>query len=120
MYLRRSFADDPLFAESRIVTSIYDDEFKGTLNKEFAKKVAFEVIQKDDIKHLKSGTYAGLMKNAIDFSDAVIKVAPKLNPEIEKYLKKADKPVLDHPGEDYIDLYNDFYDAVLEEEPAMV
>lgn len=120
MYLRRSFGDDPLFAETRIIYSIFDDEFKQTLNKEFASKVSFEGITKEDVKHLKTGTYTGLIKNAIDFSDAIIKVADKVNPEIEKYLKKADKPVLDHPGEDYIDMYNDFYDAVLEEEPAMV
>jgi hypothetical protein len=71
------------------------------------------------VKHLKSGTYAGLIKTAIDFSDAIIRVGEKRNSEVEKYLKKAEKPVLDHPGEDYIDMYNDFYDAVLEEEPAL-
>ena len=52
-------------------------------------------------------------------SDAVIKVGKDTNYEIEKYLKKCDKPVLDHPGDDYIDMYNDFYDAVLEDEPAL-
>ncbi len=120
MYLRRSFADDPLFAQSRIIYSIYDDEFKQTLNKDFASKVYFEGIEKDDLKHLKSGTYTGLIKNAIDFSDAVIKVPSKVNSDLEKYLKKVEKPVLDHPGEDYIDLYNDFYDLVLEAESATV
>src|ERR1035437_346337 len=119
MYLKRSFGDDPLFGESRIIFSIYDDEFKQTLNKDFASKVHFEGIEKDDIKHLKSGTYAGLIKTAIDFSDAIIKVGKNTNSEIEKYLKKSEKPVLEHPGEDYIDMYNDFYDAVLEEEPAL-
>ena len=108
-----------MFGESRIIYSIHDDEFKQTLNKDFASKVYFEGIQKDDVKHLKSGTYAGLIKTAIDFSDAIIRVGEKRNSEVEKYLKKAEKPVLDHPGEDYIDMYNDFYDAVLEEEPAL-
>ena len=93
--------------------------FKQTLHKDFAKKVHFEGIEKDDTKHLKTGTYAGLIKTAIDFSDAIIKVGKNSNAEIEKYLKKAEKPVLEHPGDDYIDMYNDFYDAVLEEEPAM-
>lgn len=120
MYIRRSFADDPLFAESRIVYSIYEDEFKGTLNREFVSKVHFEGIGKEDVKHLKANNYAGLVKTAIDFSDAIIKVASKINPDVEKYLKKSNKPVLEHPGEGYIDLYNDFYDAVLEEEPAVV
>ena len=119
MYIRKSFGDDPLFEESRIVYSIYDDEFKGNLNKDLSNKAFFEGITKDDVKHLKSSpNYTGLIKTAIDFSDAVIKVVPKANSDIEKYLKKADKPVLDHPGEDYIDMYNDFYDAVLEEESA--
>ena len=43
----------------------------------------------------------------------------KVFEEVEKYLKKSEKPVLEHPGDDYIDIYNDFYDAVLEEEPEM-
>lgn len=119
MYLKKSFADDPLFAETRIVYSIFDDEFKGTLNKELAGKAFFEGIGKEDVKHLKVPNYSALIKTAIDFSDAIIKVVDKANPEIEKYLKKCGKPVLEHPGEDYIDMYNDFYDAVLEEEPAM-
>lgn len=60
-----------------------------------------------------------LLKQLLIFSDAVIKVGKNSNSEVEKYLKKAEKPVLEHPGDDYIDMYNDFYDAVLEEEPAM-
>lgn len=119
MYIRKSFGDDPLFADSRIVYSIYDDEFKQTLSKDFANKAFFEGITKDDVKHLKSANYNGLVKTAVDFSDAVIKVGKNINSDIEKYLKKCDKPVLEHPGEDYIDLYNDFYDAVLEEESAV-
>ena len=119
MYLKRAFGDDPLFAESRIIYSIYDDEFKQTLHKDFATKAYFEGIGKDDVKHLKGGTYAGLMKTAIDFADAIIKVGKNSNAEVEKYLKKSEKSVLEHPGDDYIDMYNDFYDAVLEEEPAM-
>jgi len=119
MYLRRSFGDDPLFAESRIVYSIFDDEFKQTLSKDLARKAYFEGIEKEDVKHLKSGTYAGLIKTAIDFSDAIIRVGKNGNSEVEKYLKKTEKLVLDHPGDDYIDMYNDFYDAVLEFEPAL-
>lgn len=119
MYLKRSFADDPLFAESRIVFSIYEgDEFRQTLKKEFVDKVYFEGIEKDDTKWLKSGTYAGLIKTAIDFSDAIVRVGENTNAEVEKYLRKADKFVLDHPGEDYLDVYNTLYDEIMEEEPA--
>lgn len=120
LYIRRSFADDPLFAESRIVFSLYDDEFRQTLNKEFTSKVLFDGVEKEDMKYLKGGTYAGLIKTAIDFSDAIIKVGKDINSEAERYLYKSEKPVLDHPGEDYIDMYNDFYDMILEEEPALV
>ena len=120
MYLKRSFGDDPLFAESRLVYSIHDDEFKQPLNKDFVSKVQFEGITKDDTKHLKAGNYSSLIKTAIDFSDAVIKVSKNINPDIEKHLKKCGKPILEHPGDDYVDIYNDFYDAVLEEEPAAV
>ncbi|MFH1004510.1 MAG: glycogen/starch synthase [Bacteroidota bacterium] len=116
MYLKRSFADDPLFAESRVIYSMYNDEFQQPLNKEFSDKVYFEGIEKDDVKWLKSNTYAGLIKTAIDFSDAVIKVCPEINSEVERYIQKTGRFVLEHPGEDYIDTYNAFYDEVLSEE----
>lgn len=121
LYLKKSFKDNPLFSDTKIVYSIYDDEFPNTLNKDFSKKVIHEGIDKSDVELYKNPTFVNVSKLAIDLSDGVIKGSPKINPEIEKYLKKAGKPVLEYKNEDeYIDAYSDFYDAVLEEVAEMI
>ncbi|HET6227528.1 MAG TPA: glycogen/starch synthase [Bacteroidia bacterium] len=121
LYLKKSFKDNPLFADTKIVYSVYDDEFQNPLHKDFAKKVIHEGIDKSDVELYKNPTFVNVSKLAIDLSDGVIKGSPKINPEIEKYLKKAGKPVLEYKNEDeYIDAYSDFYDAVLEEVAEMI
>jgi starch synthase len=121
LYLKKSFKDNPLFSDTKIVYSVYDDEFPNTLNKDFSKKVIHEGIDKSDVELYKNPTFVNVSKLAIDLSDGVIKGSPKINPEIEKYLKKAGKPVLEYKNEDeYIDAYSDFYDAVLEEVAEMI
>jgi len=116
IYLKKSFKEDPLFAETKIVYSVYDDEFPNALHKDFGKKVLFEGIEKSDVDHLKNPTFVNVSKLAIDYCDAVIRGSEKINPEIEKYIKKSGKLSLEYVGEEeYIDAYSEFYDAVLEE-----
>lgn len=121
LYLKKSFKENPLFADTKIVYSVYDDEFPGALNKNFGKKVLYEGIEKSDVDLLKNPTFVNVSKLAIDLSDGVIKASPKINPDVEKYIKKSGKPVLEYQSPDtYIDAYSDFYDAVLEEVAEMV
>lgn len=118
LYIKRAFRDNPLFENSRVIYSVYDDDFNGSLNKAFPKKAMLEGIQKEDLEQLKAPNFVNLTKTAIDFSDAIIKGAPKINADIEKYAKKSGKMFLGYQDmEHYIDAYSDFYDEVLEEEP---
>jgi starch synthase len=122
IYLKKAFRDNPLFADTRVVYSVYDEEFPEPLQKNFSAKIPIDGIEKGDVEAVaKTPTFANLMKLAIDYSDAVIKGAPKINPDVEKYLKKCGKNVLDYKTpEHYIDAYSEFYDAVLAEEPSLV
>jgi starch synthase len=123
LYLKKSFKDNPLFAETKIVYSVYDDEFIVPLNKDFAKKVLHEGIEKTDVEHYKNPTFVNVSKAAIDLSDGIIKGSAKINSDVEKYIKKSGKPFLDFvtgDNNEYIDAYSEFYDAVLEEVVEMV
>lgn len=119
LYIKRSFRDDPLYENTRIVYSVYDDEFPATLDKNFSKKIMFDGVEKSDMDIIKTPNFASLTKLAITHSDAIIKGSPSINSDVEKLLKKTDLPVLDYQSMgEYIDAYSEFYDAVLENEPA--
>lgn len=115
LYIRRAFKEDPIFHKSKIVYSIYDDDFSGNLNKEYKRKLIVDGVKEEDISILKNPDFVNVTKMAINISDAVVIGSEKINPEIEKYLKEIDKPVLEyHPPEQYIDAYSVFYDKILE------
>lgn len=120
LYLKKAFNDNPLFADTKIIYSIYDDEFSTPLNKNFAKKAMIDGIKKQDVEILKNPTYVNTTKSAIDLSDGIIKGSAVLHPDIEKHLKKCEKPVLEFQTmEEYINAYSDFYDEILEEETVL-
>ena len=111
MYLKQFYKDEPLFNESKIVTSIYNQSFEDTLNKDMVNKLKFDKIDDSFIKDLKKPTYNNLMKVAIDHSDALIKGSEELPDELNKHLEASKKPVLDFKtkdefGEAYLDFYN--------------
>ncbi|PKP22583.1 MAG: glycogen synthase [Bacteroidetes bacterium HGW-Bacteroidetes-21] len=114
LYIKKAFREDPLFHESKVIYSIYNDEFPGSLNKNFKKKAIIEGVTPADLKVADDPTYVNLMKLAINMSDGIILASPDVNPEIKNYLKKIDKPVLDYVDETvYLDEYATFYDLVL-------
>jgi starch synthase len=122
LYLKKAFRDNPLFAETRVIYSVYDDEFPSPLNKDFSKKIMIEGVQKGDVDAVaKVPSFANLNKLAIDFSDAIIKASPKINSDVEKHIKKSGKNTLEFKTlEEYISAYSDFYDVVLAKEAMLV
>ena len=113
LYIKKYFYNDPLFKDSKVITSVYDDGFKNSLNPEFNKKLLLEGITDEDISVIKDANYVNLCKLGINYSDAIIKGMENINPDVENHIKASDKQFLDFQSEDtYIDAYNNFYDEV--------
>ena len=114
LYLKSIYKDEPIFQNSKIVTSLYGNEFDKTLNKEMINKILFDEIDKSLINELSNPTYENLMKVAIDSSDAVIKGSENISSEINGYIKKIKKPVLEfQPADSFAEPYMDFYNNLL-------
>ena len=114
LYIKKAYNEDPLFANSKIVYSVYDDEFDKPLKKEFKDKLLYENITKNDVKILKDPNYVNLSKLAIEMSDATIIGSEAINPELSSFIKDSEKPYLDYQSEEeYVDAYSNFYDKIL-------
>ncbi|MBT8183968.1 MAG: glycogen/starch synthase [Eudoraea sp.] len=112
LYLRCYYADEPLFADSKIVTSVYGRSFEGTLDSTLQKKIAFDGISEDQITHLSTPTYNNLLKIAVDFSDAVILAAEDIPSELQEYIANLQKPVLPYVSlQEFEEAYANFYNT---------
>jgi starch synthase len=114
LYIKKAFHDDPLFHDSKVIYSIYDDEFSGQLDQGYRKKIKLRGINIDDTKNVETPDYVSINKLAIDFSDGIIIGSQKINKNLEEYINSKGLPVLTYKNEvEYIDAYSDFYDKIL-------
>ena len=117
VYAKKSYKDNPLFTESKVVVSIYNEDFQEKFNAEFAKKVKYDGINVKDLAYLKEPNYVNLIKLAVDYADGVIYGDETINPELKEYAEKSGKPILEYQDmENYQDVYSEFYDKILVEE----
>jgi len=106
VYLKRSFADDPLYNNSRVIYSVYDDEFDKPMRKEFRDKLMIDGIQKGDLDGLAEPNFENLTMLALNMSDAVIIGSKDINKSVSKHIKSIKKPVLEYKSyEEYIGAY---------------
>jgi len=116
LYIKKHYKGDPCFKNSKVVYSIYNDEFKNPFRENFAKKVKIEGVTQNDIKSLKEmPNFVNLSKLAIDFSDGVIVGSPDIHPDLFNYAKeKEGLHYLSYQNEEnYVDEFDKFYDRIL-------
>lgn len=112
--VKKMYKEDPIFAKSKIVYSIYNDDFTPSLNPEMRQKAVMEGITKKDVELLKTPDFPSITKFASSYSDGIIIGSEKINSEVEEYIKTVKKPVLGyHDTDTYIEAFNLFYDQIL-------
>ncbi len=114
IYLKKAYADTPFFADSKIVLSLYDQDFKTPFGTHFAEKVLIDGVSQEDVASIweKEVTYEDLMKLAIQYSDAVVESTPNIKPELKQYAEECGIDFLAYPGEETA-AYLDFYKQIL-------
>jgi starch synthase len=114
LYIKKVFSEDPIFANSKVIFSVYNTGFEGELDKNFGNKAILDGIDVEDIADLNGPTALEVYKYAAKWSDGIIKGSEKLDPELDEYINSLGKPILESQNEDsYVEEYNNFYDSVL-------
>lgn len=119
LYVKTAYATNPLFSESKVVVSVYNDMYQGQMQ-EMERFLAFQSITEKDMQLFKQGSWKDIMMGAISFADAVVQGSETIDPEIDTFIKETGKPFLPYQPtdtEEYIDVYNNFYDKLLEDIP---
>lgn len=114
LYIKKAFSEDPIFANSKIITSLYKSGFDGKLDDSYAFKSVLDGIDIEDVDNLKEATHTNVQKFAADWSDAIIVGNRGIDSEVEEHVNGMDKPILTEFDENnYIEEFDKFYDFVL-------
>ncbi len=94
LYMKTYFYDEPIFKKSKIVTSIYDDDMGGILNKNLKDKIKFDDIDVN-LELINKPDFNSLTSLALDYSDGAVIYSDNLSLHLTDKLKLFDKPILD-------------------------
>jgi len=116
LFIKTYYKDDPLFQDSRIVYSIYNDSFPGLLDANLMKKLINTGVHEKYLAHYNTPNYLTLMQLASDFSDAIILCEENTEPSVLDMFNHYPRLHFVHPQtEQYVDEYNNFYDQLLQQ-----
>jgi starch synthase len=113
--VKTKYKDDPLFSESKIVYSLYNDSFSPSLDNRLAEKLIMDGISPNETDLLTHPDYDSLMRHAISFSDGIVETESGVNPQLLQFGRELKKPVLElQPDLNTLaDACSEFYDEVL-------
>ena len=116
LYLKKAYVDDPIFSNTKIVLSLYDDTPKEFAS-DFKSKMIFAGVSEKDLEVFTEPTGINLAKLAASYSDGIILGSEGVDEELVKFCKESGLPVLDFNAEklgdgSYIEDYNSFYDQL--------
>ncbi len=115
-YLKTTYKDDPTFKGSKVIYSIYENEFAGKLDGEFSQKAVMSGMTEAHTEAYKEGTNSALHNGAIHYSDGVVLAAESIDDEVLNIVKNSGKPVLDYNSTLDMENYYNFYDEIASEE----
>jgi starch synthase len=104
-----------VFSKIKTVYSVYNNGFRKPLKSSLATKLAADGIDGSALMTIKDGVdFNNLTKLAAENSDGIIFATEKIDEQIRTHIAGMGKPLLECQGEEnYIDVYNDFYDKLL-------
>ena len=115
LYVKTAYKEEPQFANTKVVTSLFSDQPKGNLDDNFKHSLEFkEANSKVLEKYNERFDFIELGKLAIDYSDGIVKVNDNVNDDLLKYAQANDKPVFNHStAEEAQNDYTTFYNKLL-------
>lgn len=115
LLIKRSYSDDPLFKNSKVVYTVHNDAFSETMDTEMWKKLINDYISEEDVADIKEPNYLNITKLALKYADGIIIGSEKIDPAVTAEIENSKLPVLGYQGEEeYVEEYNKFYDRILD------
>lgn len=119
LYLKKAYNDDPIFTDSKLILSLYDEIAGETFQKGMRSKIILPGVKNEDLEILNPANGINLAKLAIQYSDGVIYGSPEVDKNITDFVSARNLPTLPYveinqSDSAYIKEYNQFYDKILE------
>lgn len=118
IYLKRAYSEDPIFADTKVVLTLYNEHLDQTFSQDIKEKILMNGVKAKDLDVLAEPNGINLAKLAIQYADGVIMGEESINSELVDYTTEKGLPTLpfekfDQTNQECIQRYNIFYDQFI-------
>ena len=112
LYVKTAYADEPSFANSKVVTSLFTRDLNKELGQKFKQCLAFRDAKPELLAPYNDNfDIEELGKLALDYSDGIIQTDREVNDTLLERTKQKGVPFLPYT-EDFAEAYEAFYDSL--------
>ena len=118
LYVKTAYHDEPSFANTKVVTSLFTKTLKNDLGTNFKKCVEFRDAKASLLNAYQDNfSIVDLGKLAIDYSDGIVQAEKEVNDTLLQHTKDKGIPFLPYTP-DFAEAYEAFYDQICPDQPA--
>lgn len=114
LYVKVLYKDEPCYRNSKIVLSLYGNDFQSTFRDDFLTLLRTKNMSDFDTEGIEAPfNSTTFLKLAVKYSDGIIINADEVDQAVVDYARELGKPVLEKPAaENYHEACNNFYETV--------
>ena len=117
LYVKTAYHDEPSFANTKVVTSLFQNQLKNDFGDNFKRCVEFRDAKAELLEQYNEKVdFTELAKMAIDYSDGIVEAGVNVSQDLLEYAASKSVPVLRFPGEDFGESYKQFYEQICPDE----
>lgn len=120
LYLKTAYKTEPLFQNTKVIYSAYEDIFGKSLSEQFVAKASINNLTEQDLNAYQNGAGITLHKGAITYSDGIIIGNESVTEKVVSLVNGIEKPILEYQDFDgdgeVMPSYIDFLHSLITEE----
>jgi starch synthase len=121
LYIKTAYRDEPSYASTKVVTSLFAKSMNKNLDKNFKRCVEFRDATAEILSpYSDEFNFDELNKLAIDYSDGIIQAEEGVNPELLDYAQKKNVPILKYDKDNFAEACENFYNMIAPDDEAEV
>ncbi len=115
LYFDKTYKDNPIFENSKILFSVYDYSYEDTFDDSFLSKACINDLEKEDLSNYIVDGKIRLNIGAIRHADGILWGSKSLNNSIQNVMSESNVPVMEYrEAEEYLTSTLDFYSSITE------
>lgn len=118
LYLKTHFKDDPIYRDSKVVYTVYDNDYNHPLPPNFAEKAKLEGVPAELLAEYEGDTFLGVTRGGVKLADAVTRGSLKVDASLEAVIPEDKWEIAEGltatDEKSYVEYYHQLYQAILQ------